>query len=42
LREARITRVVSCDTLPHRTNAIEVAPLIAGALAASSAAQAAP
>jgi ribose-phosphate pyrophosphokinase len=32
IREARIARFVSCDTLPHPTNAIETAGLIADAL----------
>jgi ribose-phosphate pyrophosphokinase len=34
IREARIARFVSCDTLPHPTNAIETAGLIADALLA--------
>lgn len=34
IREARIARLVSCDTLPHPTNAIETAGLIADALLA--------
>lgn len=42
LRAAGIGRLVSCDTLPHPTNAIEVAPLISNALVAGSVAQAAP
>jgi len=32
IREARIARFASCDTLPHPTNAIETAGLIADAL----------
>jgi ribose-phosphate pyrophosphokinase len=40
LREARIGRFVSCDTLPHPTNAIEVAGIIADALLAGSVAHA--
>ncbi len=32
IREARIARFLSCDTLPHPTNAIETAGLIADAL----------
>jgi ribose-phosphate pyrophosphokinase len=32
LRSAGIERVVSCDTVPHATNRIGVAPLLAGAL----------
>jgi len=39
IREARIARFVSCDTLPHPTNAIEVAGLIADALLAGPVAQ---
>ena len=34
IREARIARFVSCDTLPHPTNAIETAGMIADALLA--------
>ena len=34
IREARIVSLVSCDTLPHPTNAIETAGLIADALLA--------
>ena len=34
LREARIARFVSCDTIPHPTNAIATADLIANALLA--------
>ncbi len=34
LREARIARFVSCDTIPHPTNAIATAELIANALLA--------
>jgi ribose-phosphate pyrophosphokinase len=34
IREAQIARFVSCDTLPHPTNAIETAGLIADALLA--------
>jgi ribose-phosphate pyrophosphokinase len=40
LREARIARFVSCDTLPHPTNAIETAGLIADALFAGPVAMA--
>ncbi len=40
IREARIARFVSCDTLPHPTNAIEVAGLIADALLAGPVAHA--
>jgi ribose-phosphate pyrophosphokinase len=32
LREAGVARVVSCDTVPHATNGIAVAPLVAAAL----------
>jgi ribose-phosphate pyrophosphokinase len=35
IREARIAQLVSCDTLPHPTNAIETAGLIADALLAA-------
>ena len=34
LLEAGVTRVISCDTVPHATNAIEVAPLLAEAVLA--------
>ncbi|HKB53931.1 MAG TPA: phosphoribosyltransferase family protein, partial [Ramlibacter sp.] len=34
LAEAGLTRVVSCDTVPHATNAIRMAPLLAKAVAA--------
>jgi ribose-phosphate pyrophosphokinase len=36
IREARIARFVSCDTLPHPTNAIEVATSLAEALLAKA------
>jgi ribose-phosphate pyrophosphokinase len=42
IREARIARFVSCDTLPHPTNAIETAGLLADALLSGPVAQAAP
>jgi ribose-phosphate pyrophosphokinase len=32
VRRAGVARVVSCDTVPHRTNRIGVAPLVAAAL----------
>lgn len=32
IRRAGIRRIVSCDTLPHPTNALRVAPLLAAAL----------
>jgi ribose-phosphate pyrophosphokinase len=32
IRAAGVVRVVSCDTVPHPTNAISVAPLVAAAL----------
>jgi ribose-phosphate pyrophosphokinase len=32
LRAAGVRRIVSCDTVPHRTNALGVAPLLAAAL----------
>ncbi|MFN8643973.1 MAG: ribose-phosphate diphosphokinase [Candidatus Binatia bacterium] len=32
IRRAGVRRIVSCDTVPHRTNAIAVAPLLAAAL----------
>jgi ribose-phosphate pyrophosphokinase len=32
VRAAGVRRVVSCDTIPHATNAIRVAPLVAAAL----------
>jgi ribose-phosphate pyrophosphokinase len=32
LREAGIARVVSTDTIPHPTNGVGVAPLLAAAL----------
>jgi ribose-phosphate pyrophosphokinase len=38
LRVARVARLVSCDTLPHPTNRIETAELIANALLTGSAA----
>jgi ribose-phosphate pyrophosphokinase len=34
VRRAGVRRVVSCDTIPHRTNAIRTVPLVAAALAA--------
>jgi ribose-phosphate pyrophosphokinase len=37
IREARIARFVSCDTIPHPTNAIEVAASLAHALAGKAA-----
>lgn len=36
IRAAGVRRVVSCDTIPHRTNAIRTAPLLAGALRGGS------
>ena len=33
IERAGVTRVVSCDTVVHRSNAIRVAPLVARALA---------
>ncbi len=38
LLEAGVTRVVSCDSVPHSTNAIELAPLLSKALLATAAA----
>lgn len=32
IRAAGVRRIVSCDTIPHRTNAIRTAPLLADAL----------
>lgn len=32
IRTAGVRRLASCDTIPHRTNAIRVAPLVAAAL----------
>ncbi len=32
IRAAGVRRLLSCDTIPHRTNAIAVAPLLAEAL----------
>jgi ribose-phosphate pyrophosphokinase len=34
IRRAGVRRLVSCDTVPHRTNAIAAAPLLAHALRA--------
>lgn len=39
LLEAGVTRVVSCDTIPHASNAIELAPLLAQAVQAMAARQ---
>lgn len=36
LRAAGVTRLVTCDTVPHPTNAIPMAPLLAAALASRS------
>ena len=36
LLDAGITRVVSCDTVPHSTNAIEMGPLLAKAVTAAA------
>jgi ribose-phosphate pyrophosphokinase len=33
VRAAGVTRIASCDTVPHRTNAIRTASLVAQALA---------
>lgn len=33
IHAAGVRRIVSCDTIPHATNAISVAPIIAGAIA---------
>lgn len=38
LLEAGVPRVVTCDTIPHATNAIELAPLLAKAVLATAAA----
>ncbi len=38
LLEAGVTRVVSCDTIPHASNAIELAPLLAQAILATASA----
>jgi ribose-phosphate pyrophosphokinase len=32
MHRAGVARVVSCDTVPHATNAIAIAPLLAAAL----------
>ena len=37
LLEAGVPRVVTCDTIPHATNAIELAPLLAKAVLATAA-----
>lgn len=34
IRDAGVRRIVSCDTIPHATNAISVAPIVADAIAA--------
>ena len=36
LLEAGVSRVVTCDTIPHSTNAIEMAPLLAKAVLATA------
>lgn len=36
LLEAGVTRVITCDTVPHPTNAIEMAPLLAKAVLATA------
>jgi ribose-phosphate pyrophosphokinase len=36
LLEAGVSRMVTCDTIPHPTNAIEMAPLLAKAVLATA------